>query len=68
MAVQIHHITMGHAGVSATTGPELDAALTALQTAGYAVSDIEDEEPDCGAIVHYTGGPQTLRALKALVA
>jgi hypothetical protein len=70
MATRLTHITTGQAGLHADTSAALTDAITTMQAAGYTVSDIEDDadEPIHAAIIHYTGGPQTLRTLKGLIA
>lgn len=68
--MHVRHITTGQAGIEAADSTALATAMHLLATHGFTVSDIEDEadEPIHEAIVHYRGGPQTLRTLKELLA
>ena len=67
---RITHMTAGQAGIQAENSADLAQAIAALAQAGYVVVDVEDDptEPWHVATVPYTGGPQTLKTLKTLVA
>lgn len=65
----IRHITQGVAGLHADDSADLAQAITHLTTAGYEVTEVEDDpsEPWHVATISYRGGPQTLRTLQTLI-